>query len=91
MIRSRVFLLVLLCVVTATGAIDAQAPNQAVPPPLLTLDQAIQYATDHYPTVRAALEQVNASAAGVDVARPSHCPRHSEPTPRAAPALTAPE
>jgi outer membrane protein TolC len=41
----------------------------------LTLEQAIQYATDHYPTVRAALEQVNASAAGVDVARAAYLPR----------------
>jgi outer membrane protein len=44
-------------------------------PPNLTLDQAIQYATDHYPTVSAALEQVNASLAGVDVARSAYWPR----------------
>jgi outer membrane protein TolC len=42
---------------------------------MLTLEQAIQYATDHYPTVRAALEQVNASMAGVDVARSAYLPR----------------
>src|SRR5215471_21035117 len=51
----------------------AQAPAPPVQP--LTLDQAIQYATDHYPSVRAALEQVNASAAGVDVARSAYLPR----------------
>jgi outer membrane protein TolC len=55
--------------------IHAQAPSQTGPPPMLTLEQAIQYATDHYPTVRAALEQVNASAAGVDVARSAYLPR----------------
>jgi outer membrane protein TolC len=42
---------------------------------VLTLDQAIQYATDHYPAVRAALEQVGASTAGVDVARAAYLPR----------------
>lgn len=35
----------------------------------------MQYAADHYPTVRAALEQVNASTAGVDVARSAYLPR----------------
>jgi outer membrane protein TolC len=55
--------------------IRAQAPGQGAPPPTLTLDQAIQYAADHYPTVRAALEQVNASAAGVDIARSAYLPR----------------
>ena len=42
---------------------------------VLTLDAAIQYATEHYPTIRAALEQVNASTAGVDVARAAYLPR----------------
>ena len=40
-----------------------------------TLDQAMQYAVDHYPTVRAALEQVNASTAGVSVAKSAYLPR----------------
>ncbi len=35
----------------------------------------MQYAVDHYPTVRAALEQVNASTAGVSVARAAYLPR----------------
>jgi outer membrane protein TolC len=42
---------------------------------VLTLDQAMQYAAEHYPTVRAAVEQVNASAATVDVARSAYLPR----------------
>jgi outer membrane protein len=75
MIRARVFLFMMLCVVARSEVIDAQAPAQAGPPQMLTLDQAIQYATDHYPTIRAALEQVNASAAGVDVARSAYLPR----------------
>ena len=54
-------------------------PQQAQPgcagATVFTLDQAIQYAADHYPTVRAALEQVNASAAGVSVPRTAYLPR----------------
>jgi outer membrane protein TolC len=40
-----------------------------------TLDRAIQYAAEHYPSVRAAVEQVNASTAGVSVARAGYLPR----------------
>jgi outer membrane protein TolC len=47
----------------------------AQPPPTLTLEQALQYAAEHYPSIRAALEQVNADAAGVRVARAAYLPR----------------
>lgn len=40
-----------------------------------TLDRAMQYAADHYPSVRAAVEQVAASNAGVSVARSAYLPR----------------
>ncbi len=40
-----------------------------------TLDRAMQYAAEHYPSVRAAVEQVAASAAGVSVARSAYLPR----------------
>ena len=40
-----------------------------------TLEQALQYAVDHYPTVRAALEQINASTAGVSLAKSAYWPR----------------
>ena len=54
----------------------AQGPGGLVTPPqVFTLEQAIQYAADHYPTVRAALEQVNVSIAGVSVARAAYLPR----------------
>jgi outer membrane protein TolC len=39
------------------------------------LEQALQYALEHYPTVRAALEQVNASATNVAVAKTAYLPR----------------
>jgi len=48
---------------------DPAAAQDSAAPMFLTLDQALQYAADHYPTVRAALEQVNASAAGVNLAK----------------------
>src|SRR5215813_7294700 len=76
MIRSWVCSVLLCCGVAATEAIvHAQASNQGTALQTLTLEQAIQYATDHYPTLRAAFEQVNASAANVDVARAAYLPR----------------
>jgi outer membrane protein len=72
--RTSVRFVAVMCLAAATPAY-AQAAGQAAPPQALTLDQAIQYATDHYPAVRAAIEQVNASAAGVDVARAAYLPR----------------
>jgi outer membrane protein TolC len=53
----------------------APADGQQAAPGALTLEQAIQYATDHYPAVKAALERVNVSQAGVDVAHASYLPR----------------
>jgi len=58
----------------------AQAPDDrgaalAGPPDILTLDRAMQYAIEHYPAVRAAVEQVSASSAGVSVARSAYLPR----------------
>lgn len=71
---ARIHVFVMLC---GAGLVPTMALAQVPgpPPPSLTLDQAIQYAVDHYPTVRAALEQVNVSAAGVDVARSAYLPR----------------
>jgi outer membrane protein len=72
--RAPVVGLVVLYLVSGTTSY-AQSSAQARVPQTLTLDQAIQYASDHYPTLRAALEQVNASAANVDVARSAYLPR----------------
>jgi outer membrane protein len=64
---------ILTCVVAIgvgrVATLFAQAPQT------FTLDQAIRYAADHYPTVRAALEQVNVSTANVDVAKAAYLPR----------------
>jgi outer membrane protein len=58
----------------ALGVIASAATAGAQSPPL-TLQDALQYANDHYPSIRAAIEQVNASAAGVDLARAGYLPR----------------
>jgi outer membrane protein len=68
MIRShaRAFaVMVVLLPAVAASAQETQIQPQASPPVSFTLEQALQYAIDHYPTVRAALEQVNASTASV--------------------------
>ena len=55
---------------------SSKAAAQAVAPPpvTLTLDAAMQYALDHYPTVKGALEQANAAAAGVGAAKAAYLP-----------------
>jgi len=67
--RNSCLLWLVLFIPTVVAAQPPQSPQS------LTLAEAIQYATEHYPSVRAALEQVNASAAGVDVARSASLPR----------------
>lgn len=53
---------------------SAQTP-QAPPATVFTFDQAVQYALDHYPTIHAALEQIDVSTAGVSVAKSAYLPR----------------
>jgi outer membrane protein len=53
----------------------AFAQSSQTPPTIFTLAQAVQFALDHYPTVRAALEQINASTANVSVAKSAYLPR----------------
>jgi outer membrane protein TolC len=60
----------------APHAARAQTPGAlSGPPDVFTLDRAMQYAIDHYPAVRAAVEQVAASSAGVSVAQSASLPR----------------
>lgn len=54
---------------------SARASAQVEGTHTLSLEEALQYALEHYPTVRAALEQSNASTANVDVAKSSYLPR----------------
>ena len=76
MIRYRLSVIAVLAVLAAPVDMQAQpGPQQAAAPQVFTLETALQYALDHYPTVRAAVEQVNASAAGVSVAKAAYLPR----------------
>ena len=77
MIRSAARILAIVTVLcpAMASAQGTQTPPQQPPPASLTLEQALQYAVDHYPTVRAALEQINASTAGVSVAKSAYLPR----------------
>ncbi len=57
-----------------TTRAEAQQGSQSAAQ-TFTLGQALQYALEHYPTVRAALEQVTVASANVDVARGGYLPR----------------
>jgi outer membrane protein len=74
--RAVLFVVVGAWLATPVG-LRAQASTAAQPAgaQAFTLAQALQYAVDHYPTVRATLEQTNASTAGVSVARSAYFPR----------------
>src|SRR6188474_2857629 len=74
-VRTSAIVLALLMAAVVAAAQQTQAPPRTPPPVTFTLEQALQYATDHYPTVRAALEQINASTAGVSVAKSAYLPR----------------
>jgi outer membrane protein TolC len=75
MIGRRACAIALLCALTAPGWAHAQpAAQQDTALLLFTLEGALQYAVDHYPTVKAAVEQLNASSAGVNVARAAYLP-----------------
>ena len=73
-IRDVIGIFSVLCGTASIGhAQPATGPTSAAQ--VFTLEQALQYANDHYPSVRAAVEQVNASTAGVSVARSAYLPR----------------
>lgn len=69
----RACLTVLVATAWVPCGYAAQGP--AALPGGLTLPQALRYALDHYPSVKVAVEQINASTAGIDVARASYLPR----------------
>ena len=67
-----------LLLLAAWGAQDLSAQAQTTaqsPPDPLTLEAALTYAADHYPTLRAAVEQIHAADAGVRVAHTAYLPR----------------
>jgi outer membrane protein TolC len=73
-------LIVAVCVTVlpspASGQGASPSSPQAQPPTQpLTLADALAYADEHYPALKAALEQVNASGAVIDLARSAYLPR----------------
>jgi outer membrane protein TolC len=66
---------IVVSVAVSSAPARAQVDRAQTAPTTLTLEQALQYALDHYPAVKAALEQVNASTANVNVARAAYLPR----------------
>lgn len=65
---------VAMSLLVGAGRVEAQERSQP-PAQTFTLGQALQYALEHYPTVRAALEQVTVASAHVDVAKGGYLPR----------------
>jgi len=59
----------------ATILPSAAAQSQQTPPKAFTLEQAVDYALQNYPAVRASLERVSAAKAGVTVARTQYLPQ----------------
>jgi outer membrane protein TolC len=53
----------------------AIAQSQKTPPRTFTLEQAVDFAVQNYPAVRASLEQVAATRAGVSLARTQYLPQ----------------
>jgi outer membrane protein len=53
----------------------AEAQSDKTPAKPLTLEDALSYALEHYPAVRASLEQVSAARTGVTLARTQYLPQ----------------
>lgn len=49
--------------------------TNTAPPAVLSLEEAVNYALEHYPAVRASLEQASAARAGVTLAKTNYLPR----------------
>ena len=60
----------------ATAAFPRLVAAQPAPPRFpITVQQAVQYAVDTYPAIRASMARVSAQESGVDLARTSYLPR----------------
>ncbi|MCU1224148.1 MAG: outer rane efflux protein [Edaphobacter sp.] len=65
----------LLGAVAAPGGSIAHAQAPPPPPPVLTLSEVVQSAVRDYPLVHVTQEELNASAANIELARTSYLPR----------------
>jgi outer membrane protein len=78
MSRLRLFTIAVAGVLLASMNAWAQAPSpqgQSAQPRVFTLEEALRYAAEQYPAIKAAFEQVNASVAGIGVAKAGYLPR----------------
>ncbi len=64
-----------LAAVAAGAVIAASAQTAAAPSKSFTLEDALHYALEHYPAVRASLEQVSAAHIGISLARTQYLPQ----------------
>lgn len=69
MVCGAIFLIIL------AGAGPVRAQNPTPPPTPLTLVGAIQFAMEHYPSVREALAHLSGREAGIDLAQTAYLPR----------------
>lgn len=74
MIRLLLTSFALIGVVVPPAAAQTSTAQPAPAARVFTLQEALQYAVEHYPTITEALEQVNASEAGVSVAKSAYLP-----------------
>jgi outer membrane protein TolC len=70
--RTRTIATAVIAGVLLSRPAGAQPPEPAFP---ITLQQAVRYATEHYPSVRAALARVAAHESGVNLAETAYLPR----------------
>jgi len=73
--RLRAITMSLLCwcvSLTLAPVAMAQSPRPSFP---ITLQQAVQYAADNYPAIRASMARISAQESGVDLARTAYLPR----------------
>jgi outer membrane protein len=71
--------LVIICATIVSILVLSPSPSfgqtSTAPPAVLRLEDAVHYALQHYPAVRASLEQANAARAGVGLAKTNYLPR----------------
>jgi outer membrane protein TolC len=63
-----------LWLATSPPCASAQGTTATLPSPL-TLDDALRFAADHYPSLRVAVEAITAATANVEVTRTAYLPR----------------
>ena len=73
--RESTFIFAARCLSVLFVATEALAAQQAAPRASLTLGQAVEDALRNYPSIQVSQEQINAAAAGIQLARTAYLPR----------------